>query len=282
MAADNWRTRLVRFIATVLGVDRAPSRPIFDPAPGLVPGPAPADAPVEPNSWMMLDSAQPYLRFTVGLWVGYRSSDTPAAQAFQIAQAAINRRAEQVSSQLSILQSDRLAGELAVALYDRQFTGTGGVSAWARCLEVRTDDADREALERYESAQRRLQVLRWQRDVAEHQLSAHQPLLTDPLRATAWWLVGHAEKTEQLPDVADRFCRVRDLLAPSAGAYVEDVPEPDTLGRVVDEFATAADLPAQSMLTDHLAKLFREHGHASLADRIRAVHDATPQPPMAG
>lgn len=273
MDSASWREALVRLVAWLLRVPRD-ATPRTARTPMSIPTSAPA--PMEPNTWLTLESQHPYLRFRAGMAIRYTagSPHLPPGQAFQIAQAAIHRRAEKLSTQYPLTQRDRLGAELAMELAEHRPAGSG-VVAWAACTGIEVDPTDYQAVQQYEEAQRRLQVNRWQDELREYRMRSYQSLLTDPLRATTWWLTTNQDKdtVTQLPDVARAFRELAAVLAPTPTVESQS---PDTLGHTIDDFLRDADPPAVRLTYRQMTRLYTDHDRADLISRTQRLNSTAP------
>jgi len=231
-------------------------------------------APTPPVVDLVLDSRHEFLRFTASVRIWYTTADgaVPAEQLAQLAQAAIHRRAEQVSRQYAVTQSERLRNELCVELREHRPISLPGATAAGFCTQVLVRQEDREAVERYEQTARRRRDLAQELEIAELRGRHLQPLLTDPLRATAWWLGMNESQVDSLPNVARTFAELRETLSGSTLSVSEPAP-PDTLGGLVDELVDANDQPANHLLIQQLLRLFRFNGRTDLAERAAQVAD---------
>lgn len=273
MGSARWREVLVRLVAWLLRVPRDGTPRTTRTQMSI---PAPAPAPLEPNTWLMLDSTHPYLRFRAGMVIRYTagSPHLPPGQAFQVARAAIHRRAEKISTQYPLTQDDRLRGELAVELAEHRPAG-GGVVAWAACTGIEVNPTDHQAVQQYEEAQRGLQVSRWQDELREYRMRSYQSLLTDPLRATTWWLTTNQDRDTitQLPDVARAFRELATILAPTPTVEPQ---APDTLGHTIDDFLRDADPPAVHLTYQQMTRLYTDHNRADLISRAQRLNGTAP------
>lgn len=231
------------------------------------PPPMPATS-VPPVVELILDSRHEYLRFTASIKIWYTTTNgaVPADQVAQFAQSAIHQRAEETSRQYPVTQSERLRNRLCVELYQPRPAGLAGVTAAGFCTQVLVRPEDREAVERYERAERRRTELALELEIAELRGRHLQPLLTDPLRATAWWLGMNESRVDSLPDVARTFTELRQTLASPAERQPWSDPS-DTWGTLIDELVDANDRPTNHLLARQLRRLFTFNGRTDLAQR---------------
>ncbi|HEY3505614.1 MAG TPA: hypothetical protein VGN37_22865 [Actinocatenispora sp.] len=219
-----------------------------------------------PNTTLILDTQHEYLRVSADVQVMYTMPSTAIArdQVFQIARAAIQRRAEEVSRRYTVTQPDRIHAELCSELRDPTPIGVDDARAWAACAGVRARSEDREVVERFEQAQIRISERARQDESSEYLRRRIEPLLTDPRRATAWWLANNPTRIADLLAMAQIFTQLHDIF--TAGP-VPDPATPETLGDLVDELSASIDTPGAHLLGWQLRRLFAMNDRHDLAER---------------
>ncbi|WP_223839113.1 hypothetical protein [Saccharopolyspora pogona] len=89
--------------------------------------------------------------------------------------------------------------------------------------------------------------------------------LLDPLRATAWWFLDNTDKPTEAVEVARHFRELRELLLP------EEPPDPDTVGKLVDELLSSAEPPVRRHLIHTLRRAFTGFERQDLAERLTSL-----------
>ena len=216
--------------------------------------------------------------FTVKLTVKYvlNGQAKPNHQAAAIARAGIARRAEKVSCQWTLTETERLRDELYTVLCTRLPVEQTGVEAWAEYVEVDVDPKDLEALQYYESIQRRERMLRWRYEGREYEIAFFIDLMNDPRRATAWWFIHNQNKEGAIDDlirVASTFTTLRNELigAPAAMGAEQDKYEllnSDSPGQVVDDFLRGAEKIERYYLHQRLEQMFTQCNRQDLVERL--------------
>ncbi|MEV0842070.1 hypothetical protein AB0I55_21220 [Actinocatenispora sera] len=265
MSNDNFWTRIIGRGTAATAATRTFGPP---PIPTMPPPPL-----VE----LILDSRHEFLRFTASVKIWYTTTNGTVSNdhVARFAQAAIHRRAEEVSRQYAVTQSERLRNELCVALYEAKPISLQGVTAAGYCTQILVRQEDREAVERYERTARRRAELAQELEIDALRGQRLQPLLTDPLRATAWWLGMNESRVDSLPEVAQTFTALRQTLAGPAGRGSVANPA-DTWGTLVDELVDSNDRPANHLLTRQLRRLFAFNGRTDLANRAAQLDGEPP------
>ncbi|MEV0705143.1 hypothetical protein AB0I53_45515 [Saccharopolyspora sp. NPDC050389] len=211
------------------------------------------------------------MRFEAKLFVEYRWAGAGAAppSARDIAREGVVRRAEELSRNRRLTECQRLHGELAVALLRWKPVEDTLVSSRAHCISVDAAPELVAAVAAREDSANHQVVLSWQHEQREHQAKRLQSLITDPLRATAWWFAANQDKPAELVQVATEFQQLRTILT-----HEEEADE-DSAGHLVDEFLNAVDVADQLYLLQILRKLFGDHGRSDLVERIEPTTRST-------
>ncbi|GGI86341.1 hypothetical protein GCM10011581_24300 [Saccharopolyspora subtropica] len=211
---------------------------------------------------LLLRSSDPALYFDVKLSVEFTWTGTGPAPltAGDIAVRGVARRAEEVSKLRALTECERLRAELNIALLHWEPVAMTGVHARAHCVSVEADPELIAGVAAREETIRRRTVLSWQREQREDEVRWLGSLITDPLRATAWWFADNLDKPDQLVKVAQDFQLLRTTLEPE---------QSDSAGRLVDEFLDDADKAERMWLLETLLNAFGTYGRSDLADRLR-------------
>lgn len=210
---------------------------------------------------LSLRSSDEHLEFraTVAFEARWTALDPPPPVVLQLAREAITRRAEKLSERRALTEAARLTDEVTTALYAwQQIEGTA-VLARGHCVSISTDTELTEAVAARKASARRRTAISWQDEQRIHQIEHASALLLDPLRATASWYLDHQDDPQGLTKAAQEFSDVSTMLGAKA--------EPDSPGRLVDEFLEITDKEMQERLIAALTKTF-ERSRADLAVRL--------------
>jgi hypothetical protein len=225
---------------------------------------------LEPNLRVKLWSANTEFPFRADFVVHHlvdRRVTPPPAAPLATAQGDIIARARPIAGALPVTAVQECRAELERAVSEPRPAGRTGVVTWAYCTDVIADPEHQQAVAARQEARQRARMREWQWQEEEHQIARLAQLVTDPLRATAWWLLGHQNEVRQLGDAADQFCRLRDRLLPPEPASTV----PGTVGQVVDEFCARADPVAVEQFLKWSTRLFVTYQQDRLADQLRSV-----------
>jgi hypothetical protein len=226
----------------------------------------------EPNLRLKLPSRNPdfwfQTEFVVWCHVDHRIKPSPP-EPLTVAKGDVSWRAQQIARGLPITEVEQCRAVLEMTVSEPRQVGHTGVVSWGHCTLLTADPAQQQAVVSQQDSTRRTQMREWQWADEEHQIGRLAELITDPLRATAWWLLGHQDDTGRLDTVADQFCRLRDRLIPPEGPAPRNS---DSLGEVVDEFCAQAGPMAVEQLIKWTARLFETYQQDMLATRLREIH----------
>lgn len=219
---------------------------------------------VNPEFWFQTE-------FVVWYHVDRRIKPSPT-DPLTVAKGDVSWRAQQIARTLPITEVEQCRAVLEMAVSEPRQVGHTGVVSWAHCTLLTADPTQQEAVDARQDSTRREQMREWQWADEEHQIGRLAELVTDPLRATAWWLLAHQNAADRLDTVAEQFCRLRDRLVPPQQPTAD---MSDSVGRVVDEFCARADPMAVEQLTKWTARLFETYQQDMLASRLREVHEGS-------
>ncbi|MCP3803476.1 hypothetical protein NLX83_29810 [Allokutzneria sp. A3M-2-11 16] len=172
-------------------------------------------------------------------------------------------RAEKVSKQRSLTQSERLQGELNAALFSWMPIPGVLVRARGHCTSIRTDVQMLTVVEAREEANRRRAALSWHVEQRLREEERARSLLLDPLSATASWFINNQDSPEQAVVITQHFQQLRDILSPK-----EEPESPETL---VDQLLTTADDAVRERLVLLLGNAFSSFGREDLKVRLSSL-----------
>ncbi|EID56296.1 hypothetical protein [Saccharomonospora xinjiangensis] len=219
------------------------------------------------SATLTLPSTDAHLCFTAAVTVQarWRGSEPAPETLIDIAREGITRRAETVSRQRSLTESQRVHAELNTVLLDWGQVGSTPVESRGHCTSVQADPHLVEAVAGREQAAAREQAASWR--VTERVRHTDQlcGLLLDPLRATATWFLDNPDKPGDLVGVARQFQQLRGLL--------EAEKREETVGGLLDEFLVGSDPAVRVWLAGVARKVFEQYGRQDLAARLGNVEE---------
>lgn len=154
------------------------------------------------------------LHFEVRAIVYFRASASVITpDPMSIAAVSIRRRAEQICSNVSLMDVDRLEMDLEVELGLLKTTDHAQVDACAKAVSVSADQREIDAVAEYERSRALALLGDWQWEQRQARATQIIELLSDPRRATAWWLASDPPNDlDSAKQVALTFVDVAEIL----------------------------------------------------------------------
>ena len=211
---------------------------------------------------LKLVSADEALHFNanISFWARWVGPEAAPPALLDVAKTGILHRAENVSSRHRLTAAERLKGELNTALLNWETVASSSVQARGYCVSIEVVPELLAIVEEHQESVRQRIVLSSQDLRRRHQQDEMISLILDPLRATASWLRDNQDKPEAAVKVAQNFQELRDSL-------VAEI-QPDSAGKLVDEFLTEADDAVRSRTARLLRNFFHKHERGDLAARL--------------
>jgi hypothetical protein len=251
------------------GWDDRPAPSVPAPPPETTPAP-PVAADTTPNLRVPLPSQDELFTFQFVLAVRCLV-DGRTAMALDdpllIAKGAICQRIAPIARSMPITEAVRLRAEVEADLCKPQPVAGTPVVAWAHCLSIEVPEEWLAIVRRRQEALQEACVQAWRWQEQEQQIQFLAALMTDPRRATAWWLMRNEGSVDQLVDTARQFLTLRELLAESG----DDLPDEGSMATLVERFWLEAAGPARELLGQHVAHLFDRHGRGDLAEQAKSL-----------
>jgi hypothetical protein len=244
-------------------------------APATTPAP-PVAADTTPNLRIPLPSSDELFPFTFSLAVRcIVDGRTPMVpqDPLLIAKGAVVQRIAPLARSLPVTEAQRLRAEVEADLCKPQPVAGTPVVAWAHCLSVEVPEEWLDVVRRRQQALQDAVVQAWKWQEQEQEIQFLGNLITDPRRATAWWLMRNTDQVDRLVDTARQFQELREILAESG-----DLPGQESMATLVERFWLEAAGPARDLLTQHVAHLFDRHGRGDLAEQAKALLAAPDHP----